>query len=72
MDLLSPHGGHTLDHPIIPSTSPSASPFGFCETRCREGVEEQVLPKATQKVKCQSRWGDRPDANQSLVAWGRK
>lgn len=27
MDLLSPHGGHTLDYPFnIPSSSESASP----------------------------------------------
>lgn len=56
---------------IMPSRSPSATPFGFWESRQREPVEEQVLPKATQKVECQSQRGDRPDANESLVARGR-
>ena len=63
----------TEDTPwIIPSRSPSASPFGFWESRRRDRVEEEVLPKATQKVKCQSQRGDRPDAKDSLVSRGRR
>lgn len=65
MDLLSPHGGHTLDSPFnIPSRSESASPHRSLLGEQAQGGG-QVLPRATQ-VKCPSQWGDRPGPNQGL------
>lgn len=68
MDLLSPHGGHTVDHPFKVTIG---IPIWLLGKQAQGAGEEQVLPKATHKVKCQSQWGDRPDADQSLVARGR-